>query len=425
MKTKSSSTSLTAIKNQNILFLMSGSIAAYKACDLISKLVKLGNSVQVVASESLLQFVGVSTLEGLTGKPVITSSFNPGSAMAHIDLGKWCDLAVLCPASAHTINAIANGTASDPIGSLFLAFDFKNKKFFVAPAMNTRMYDNFATQNSLKLLKSAGVIVLPTGSGDLACGEYGEGRLLEPTDILNFLESELSIKTVFKSKGHILVTAGGTKEPIDGVRFIGNTSTGKTGAQITEALIKSGYTVHHLCPADAIKPTVYSAISHFSSYADLQYEMQQCLLKNNFDWVIHSAAVSDFSVESIQAEINGKAALKNNLKAKPIKKIESSSKVKLTLSPNKKLISQIASWSKNKSVKVIGFKLTNDDDRSMDKSAISKVFNASANVKYVIHNDLTEFKSGKSHPFRVFDHKKQITTVYNLESLTNTLKEML
>lgn len=170
----------------NVLFQLSGSIACYKACTVVSRLVQGGHAVQCVGSGSALNFIGSATLEGLTGRPLLTDTFAPGHAMAHIELNRWADISVLCPATANRLNKMASGVADDLLGNLWLTHDFA-KPLFVAPAMNTRMWTHPITQESLKKLEELGVRLLRPDSGSLACGEVGEGRLMEPEEILAFL----------------------------------------------------------------------------------------------------------------------------------------------------------------------------------------------------------------------------------------------
>ena len=165
-----------------ILFKLSGSISCYKACQLISRLVKENHEVQTVATPSALKFIGTSTLEGLTGKAVLSESFKEGRQMAHIDLARWADMAILCPATAHIINALAHGVASGLLGDLFLAYE-KEKPYFIVPAMNSKMWHHPCVQESIQTLEKWSVHILETQFGELACGEVGEGKLLEPDDI--------------------------------------------------------------------------------------------------------------------------------------------------------------------------------------------------------------------------------------------------
>jgi phosphopantothenoylcysteine synthetase/decarboxylase len=166
-------------RDPKILFLLTGSIACFKACELVSRLAKRGMAVQTVASEGALRFLGPATLEGLTGRPPFTDLYEAGRTMDHIRLARWADLALLCPATANTLNRLAAGLADDPIGALFLAWELERKPWLVAPAMNATMWDHPATRAARERLSGYGARLLPVGDGRLACGEQGEGRLLE------------------------------------------------------------------------------------------------------------------------------------------------------------------------------------------------------------------------------------------------------
>jgi phosphopantothenoylcysteine decarboxylase/phosphopantothenate--cysteine ligase len=167
----------------NVLFLLSGSIACYKACAVISRLAQAGVTVQTVATPSALRFVGAATLEGLSGRPVFTDVFEAGRALDHIELARAADLALVCPATANTINRLAAGLADDAVGALFLAWEMKEKPWWLAPAMNGRMWEHPATTASLEQLRRWGVRVLDPADGAHACGEIGPGRLAEPEQI--------------------------------------------------------------------------------------------------------------------------------------------------------------------------------------------------------------------------------------------------
>lgn len=177
----------------NVLFQLSGSIACYKACSVLSRLVQDGHTVQCVASTAALQFIGPATLEGLSGRPLLTDTFTPGRGMEHIELNRWADLTLLCPATANRLNKMATGVADDLLGNLWLTHDF-SKPFLVAPAMNTRMWTHPITQKSLATLEQLGLIFLRPEAGPLACGEVGEGRLMEPDALLLALAPYLSQK---------------------------------------------------------------------------------------------------------------------------------------------------------------------------------------------------------------------------------------
>jgi phosphopantothenoylcysteine decarboxylase/phosphopantothenate--cysteine ligase len=166
-----------------LLFLLTGSIACFKACELVSRLAKRGVAVQTVASAGALRFVGAATLEGLTGRVPFTDLYEPGRTMDHIRLARWADAALLCPATANTLNRLAAGLADDAIGALFLAWELERKPWLVAPAMNASMWDHPATRAAREKLARYGARLLPVGDGRLACGEQGEGRLLEVDEL--------------------------------------------------------------------------------------------------------------------------------------------------------------------------------------------------------------------------------------------------
>jgi phosphopantothenoylcysteine decarboxylase/phosphopantothenate--cysteine ligase len=176
--------------NTRIVLQVTGSIAAFKAASLTSLLVEAGSEVQVVLSEGGRHFIGDSTFEGLTGRPVLSDLFERGRAHNHINLVEWADLLLLYPASANHITRLRSGLADDLIGCLFLANNFR-KPYWVAPAMNSNMLAHPAVTRALSALEGWGCRILPTGEGRLACGEIGYGRLLEPERVFELIREEL------------------------------------------------------------------------------------------------------------------------------------------------------------------------------------------------------------------------------------------
>lgn len=168
----------------NRLLLMSGSIACAKATSMISAWVKQGDEVKVVCSESALNFVGLATLEGLSGQQVMTSAFERDAMMDHIHVSRWADQIILCPATANVLNKLAAGIADDAVTTVFVAGYGLKKPMLVVPAMNTMMWQYPATQQSIKTLTDWGVEIMQPQIGDLACGEQGAGRMSEIEDIL-------------------------------------------------------------------------------------------------------------------------------------------------------------------------------------------------------------------------------------------------
>ena len=170
-----------------ILFILSGSIACYKACIAISQLVQRGHQVRSVATQAALKFVGVATLEGLTREKVGTDLFADGEALEHITLARWADVVVLCPATANMLNRTAAGLGDDLAGALLLAHDW-TKPLVIVPAMNPAMWNHPATVASVERLRQWGGRFVALGVGRTACGEVGEGRLAEPDEIVTAIE---------------------------------------------------------------------------------------------------------------------------------------------------------------------------------------------------------------------------------------------
>lgn len=178
---------------KNILLHVTGSISAFKACSLISLLTKKGFNVRVIATQDALQFVGKASFEGLSHNKLETGMFNNDDPIPHINLAQnWADLIISYPCSANTISRLAAGLADDLFGAICLANNFQ-KPLLIAPAMNTQMFRHPATQENLKKLESWGAKILPCGEGEMACGTVGIGRLLEPSQVFEFIEKELDL----------------------------------------------------------------------------------------------------------------------------------------------------------------------------------------------------------------------------------------
>jgi phosphopantothenoylcysteine decarboxylase/phosphopantothenate--cysteine ligase len=403
--------------NYKILFNITGSIAAYKSAYIISRLVQTGCEVKVVLSDSALKFVGKATFEGLTGNHVYSNSFEENQMMAHINLVKWANVTVLAPATANTINKLANGISDGLITSLFLAHD-REKPYIIAPAMNTQMYLHPATQSSLAKLKSWGVKVLPTEKGYLACGDVGEGKLLDPNLIFDEIMHSLSDKNNKKNGKKILITYGGTKEYIDGVRYIGNMSTGKTGAAVSELLVLAGNDITILREAGSVKPGFFIKSEEFVSFSQFREKIESLLSENHFDLIIHLAALSDYSPFMIE---DGKAqlALPLNTKMK-----SESGQIKISLKRNEKMIGKLKSLSKNKNVKVIGFKLTNDASKENTVKDVQKLFTESG-ADFVVHNDLSNRdKTDKQHSFIIYNSLMNPTECSTVSDLAKKIERI-
>jgi phosphopantothenoylcysteine decarboxylase / phosphopantothenate---cysteine ligase len=245
-----------------ILLGVTGGIAAYKAVELVRLAVKAGHAVRVIQTPASLHFVGRATFEGVTGAPVLVDEWEadpargafPGDPapdhdpISHLELVERCDVLCVAPASANTIAKLAHGLADNLLGSAALA---NRAPLVLAPAMNNRMYEHPATQRNLQALRDRGARVVGPGVGSLASkGEWGVGRLAEPAEILSAVEAVLG-EGEFRPRSmdglKVLVTAGGTREPIDSVRYVGNRSSGRMGLALAEEAARRGAEVTLVC----------------------------------------------------------------------------------------------------------------------------------------------------------------------------------
>jgi phosphopantothenoylcysteine decarboxylase / phosphopantothenate---cysteine ligase len=369
----------------NILFILTGSIACYKACDAISQLVQRGHRVRVVATEAALRFVGRSTLEGLTSEPVATDLFAEGGALDHIELTRRADVTIVCPATANTINRIAAGVGDDLAGALLLAHDWK-KPLLIAPAMNPAMWSHPATVAAVGKLREWGARFVAVGAGHTACGEIGEGRLAEPDEIVSAVESALAQPA---RRLRVLVTSGGTMEPIDAVRVIANTSTGATGALIAEFFARGGHDVVLLRARNAVPASSAIHEETFVTFADLDRRLGELLSADAFDVIIHAAAVSDFSVHAIEVDgvVQPPGTAKLRSEVAPV----------LRLRRNPKLLDKLRSSSRNPGVHVVAFKLTREATQDETRRAVESLF-AGGSADFVVHNDLSARNGSDKFP---------------------------
>jgi phosphopantothenoylcysteine decarboxylase/phosphopantothenate--cysteine ligase len=374
------------MSGSKIAFVLTGSIAAYKACDALSRLVQLGHSVRAVASESALRFVGAATLEGLTGERVLTDLFQAGAALEHIQLTRWADAVVVCPATANTLNKFAAGLADDLVGALFLAHD-RSKPLLVAPAMNPAMWSHPATSEAVAKLGLWGVRFIPPGEGRTACGELGEGRMAEPADIVAAVEACLAGP---ERRLRVLVTSGGTSEPLDGVRVLTNLSTGRTGAVIAGRLAQSGHDVlllrsRHSAPALCREET-------FLSFDELDRALSRILSTERFDAVIHAAAVGDFGI--------GEIVVDGSVRRPGEGKLDSDSAPVIRLSVHPKLVDSLKERSCNDGIRVVAFKLTRGEGPEGTRRAVADLFTRSG-ADLVVHNDLSERAGADAFPSEI------------------------
>ncbi|SFU56984.1 bifunctional phosphopantothenoylcysteine decarboxylase/phosphopantothenate--cysteine ligase CoaBC [Alicyclobacillus macrosporangiidus] len=274
----------------NVLLGVSGGIAAYKSAALCSLLVKRGYDVQVLMTENATRFVQPLTFQALSHRPVVVDTFaepNP-SEIAHIALADEADVFVIAPATANLIAKLAHGLADDMVTTTALAC---TAPMVIAPAMNVHMWDHPAVQQNLQVLKERGAVVVEPGSGQLACGYTGKGRLAEPEEILEVVERTLRRRQDLAGK-RIVVTAGPTIEEIDPVRYLSNASSGKMGYAIAEAAVARGAEVHLISGPVPLPPVPGARVETIRSTQDLLDAVMRVI--DQADVFISAAAPADF-----------------------------------------------------------------------------------------------------------------------------------
>ena len=228
------------LNGKKILLIICGGIAAYKSLEVIRLLKKNGSSVKTILTNNAKNFITPLSVASLSQEKVYTDLFNSDneSEMDHISLSRWADLILIAPATANTISKISFGLSDDLASTVVFASD---KKIFIAPAMNVRMWEHQSNKNNLKKLNDFGYEIIGPEIGEMACGEYGKGKMSSPRQIISYLENFFKQKDYFKKKNiRATVTAGPTREYIDPVRYISNESSGKQGYEIALELSRLG-----------------------------------------------------------------------------------------------------------------------------------------------------------------------------------------
>lgn len=325
---------------KRILLGVTGSIAAYKAADLIRRLQDRGAEIRVMMTQGACQFITPLTLQTLSGFPVALNLLDADeeSTMGHIALARWADWILVAPASADTLSRLVHGRADDVLTATILASE---TPLAIAPAMNNKMWSHPATLDNLNSLIQRGAIILGPASGDQACGEVGEGRLLEPLDIIAELSRYLLPKALAGKT--VVITAGPTYEPIDPVRFIGNRSSGKMGFALAQAAVEAGAEVTLISgPVNLPTPAKVKRINVNTAAEMHQQSLQAAINCNLF---IGCAAVADYRVAEPATQ-----KMKKN----------SAPNLHLQLIANPDIIADVATM-KNRPEMVIGFAAETQD----------------------------------------------------------------
>ena len=294
------------LADKRVLLGVSGSIAAYKAADVCSRLAKLGASVHVVLTAHAAQFIGVPTLRALTRNPVLTDLFDEPQTerIAHIDLAQSADLVLVAPASANLLAKLAHGLADDMLSTCLLAVP-PTTPLLVAPAMNTVMWDHPATRANMMTLQERGVQRVQPGYGVLACQDVGYGKLADVDEIVRTVVDRLTPNRTLQGT-HILLTAGATREPLDPVRFLSNRSSGKMGYAIAVAAAERG--------AEVVLVSGYATVAaptgvEMVKVGTAEEMYQACAARfDACDLFIAAAAVADYTPATVAAQKIKKSA---------------------------------------------------------------------------------------------------------------------
>ena len=372
--------------NKKILLIICGGISAYKSLEVIRLLKKRGAAVKTILTKSAKEFVTPLSVASLSQEKVYDDLFNAENEteMDHISLSRWSDLILVAPATANTISKLSVGSSDDLASTVMLASD---KDIFLAPAMNVRMWEHPSTKENLNKLKKYGYKIIGPEIGDMACGEFGEGKMTEPNEIIRQLEVYL-LNFKKNKKFKALVTAGPTYEYIDPVRFITNKSSGKQGFELAKALSKKGF-----------ETTLISGPTNLKINNDInliQVETAEEMFKstqNNLpvDVAIFSAAVADFKIKEKNKE-----------------KIKKKNYINLNLEKNIDILNYVSNHNSLRPKLVIGFAAeTHNIEENSKKKLMEK------NCDWIIANDISNKSIGFDSDFN------EVTILYKNKKIND------
>ena len=358
---------MSDLTNKKILFIVCGGVSAYKSLEIIRLFKKNNAEIKTILTKSAKEFVTPLSVASLSQGKVYDDLFSVENEteMDHIALSRWADVIIVAPATANTISKLSQGSSEDLASTVILA---SNKQVFLAPAMNVRMWEHKSTKDNLKKLKSYGYKIIGPTIGEMACGEYGAGKMSDYLEIINKINNFLSNQEKNK-KIKALVTAGPTNEYIDPVRFITNKSSGKQGYEIAKSLFKRGFDTTLI--SGPTKLNIDEDINLIKvETAEEMFKVTQQNLPT--DIAIFSAAVSDFKINK-----------KNDTK---IKKQEN---LTINLEKNIDILNYVSNHNSMRPKLVIGFAAETTD---LDKNAIEKLTNK--NCDWIIANDVSKKNIG-------------------------------
>ena len=372
--------------NKKILFIICGGISAYKSLETIRMFKKHNAQIKTILTKNAKEFVTPLSVTSLSKGKVYDDLFSleNEAEMDHISLSRWADVIIIAPATANTISRLSQGSSDDLASTVTLA---SNRQVFLAPAMNVRMWEHKSTQINLKKLKSYGYKIIGPEIGDMACGEYGEGKMSEPLviykEIQNFLFDKIKNNN-FKA----LVTAGPTNEYIDPVRFITNKSSGRQGYEIAKSLHKRGFDTTLISGPTNLKVDENIKLIKVETAEEMFKATQKSLPT---DIAIFAAAVADFKLRDKQKE--------------KIKKIEN---LTLNLEKNIDILNYVSNHNSMRPKIVVGFAA---ETSNLEKNAAEKLKNK--NCDWIIANDVSKDESGfnaEHNEIKIFYKNKKMKT---------------
>ena len=386
---------MSSLKDKKILIVICGGISAYKSLEFIRALRKNQAEIKTIITKSAKEFVTPLSITSLSQGKVYEDLFNPENEaeMDHISLSRWADLIVVVPATANTLSKLSNGTCDDLASTVILA---SNKKIFLVPAMNVRMWEHPSNQKNLNNLKEYGYKIIGPEIGDMACGEYGSGKMTEPSEIFKYVENyfkQLRRNNNLKA----LVTAGPTREYLDPVRYITNKSSGKQGYELAKSFRDKGFDTTLISGKTNLKPV--EGIKY------IEIETADQMLKetlNNLpvDVAVFSAAVADYKAKNYSKE-----------------KIKKSDQENINLTKNVDIISYVSKHNSLRPKLTIGFAA---ETENIDENAKKKL--SEKNCDWIIANDVSNEEIG-------FDSKyNQVKIFYKNnsdESITKMSKSLI
>ena len=358
---------MSSLKDKKILIVICGGISAYKSLEFIRALRKNKAEIKTIITKSAKEFVTPLSITSLSQGKVYEDLFNPENEaeMDHISLSRWADLIVVVPATANTLSKLSNGTCDDLASTVILA---SNKKIFLVPAMNVRMWEHPSNQKNLNNLKEYGYKIIGPEIGDMACGEYGSGKMTEPSEIFKYVENyfkQLRRNNNLKA----LVTAGPTREYLDPVRYITNKSSGKQGYELAKSFRDKGFETTLISGKTNLKPV--EGIKY------IEIETADQMLKetlNNLpvDVAVFSAAVADYKAKIYSKE-----------------KIKKSDQQNINLTKNVDIISYVSKHNSLRPKLTIGFAA---ETENIDENAKKKL--SEKNCDWIIANDVSNEEIG-------------------------------